>query len=248
LSTDTIPDYIEARIRRPAPDGVRVVEGSTPVVAFGDVRKARVATLGWNPSKAEFRDGDGRELVGDSRRLETLTSLNCQDLTTAPRATVARVFRGCNSYFSRHPYHRWFDRLDKVLKCADYSFYDGSACHLDLVQWATDPVWSRLNRSEKEALLRADLPMLFRQLELEHIRLLLLNGKGIVRAYRERVALALEEAPARRGRVEIYAGRSPRGLLVVGWNINLQGSFGVSNHEIAEIGAKVADIVGANLR
>ena len=34
--------------------GCHVIAGSTPVVAFGDVRRARVATLGLNPSRAEF--------------------------------------------------------------------------------------------------------------------------------------------------------------------------------------------------
>ena len=61
--------------------------GSTPVVAFGDVRKAAVATLGWNPSKREFLDSRGNELVRTERRLETLASLGESDLATAsPRA------------------------------------------------------------------------------------------------------------------------------------------------------------------
>ena len=49
-----VPGYVEARIRRPPPEDCRVVVGSTPVVAFGDPRRSRVATLGLNPSRIEF--------------------------------------------------------------------------------------------------------------------------------------------------------------------------------------------------
>jgi hypothetical protein len=246
LNADFVPGYIESRIRQRAPEGVRVVKGSTPVISFGDVRRARVATLGWNPSKLEFLDANDRELAEEARRLETLSSLNCQDLATAPSEAIDRIFQGCNTYFCRRPYRRWFGRLEKVLQCVDASYYNSSACHLDLVQWATDPVWSGLERSEREKLLKADLPTLLRQLELENISLVLLNGIGIVQAYRKHVALALHEASSCGGRVEMYAGHLRRGRRVVGWNINLQSTPGVTNEEIAKIGAKVKVIVGTS--
>jgi hypothetical protein len=49
-----IPDYIKKRIDRPTPTDACVVLESTPVVSFGDASKARVATLGLNPSRREF--------------------------------------------------------------------------------------------------------------------------------------------------------------------------------------------------
>src|SRR4051794_16684783 len=136
----SVPSYTAARIREPAPAGVPAVRGSTPVVAFGGVGTARVATLGLNPSRIEFLDGNGRMLAGDGRRLETLPSLGCADLTSAPDATVERVLAGCNGYFRRRPYN-WFNKLERVLRYVGASYFDDTACHLDLVQWATDPVW-----------------------------------------------------------------------------------------------------------
>lgn len=144
-----MPQYIEARIRKRQPAGGVVVEGSTPVVAFGDVNKSKVATLGWNPSKQEFLDGSGNELEGDDRRLETLRSIGVNDLADAPVEFVSRVFEGCCNYFNRRPYSRWFNKLERVLRQVDASYYDGSACHLDLVQWATDPVWGKLPEIKK---------------------------------------------------------------------------------------------------
>src|SRR6266403_52299 len=111
-----IPDYIEARIRQRPPSAVRIVIGSTPVVAFGNVRTATVATLSWNPSKLEFLDRTCNELVGDERRLETLASLGTNDLASASADAVCRVFDACNNYFHRVPYWRWFNPLEKILK------------------------------------------------------------------------------------------------------------------------------------
>jgi hypothetical protein len=75
-----VPAYIEERIRQPRPNVESTIKGSTPVVAFGDVRKSTVATLGLNPSKLEFLNRDGSERMGDQRRLETLASLEVNDL------------------------------------------------------------------------------------------------------------------------------------------------------------------------
>ena len=41
-------------------------------------------------------------------------------------------------------------------------------------------------------------------------------------------------------RVRIFRGRANAKLLVIGWNINLQSSFGVSNAEIEMIGTQLS--------
>src|SRR5258708_7804842 len=93
-----IPPYIEDRIRRPWPPGLCVVRGSTPVVAFGDCRSARAATLGLNPSRVEFLDKKGVLLKGQERRLATHESLGRSNLSRAPRAAVIQVLEECNRY------------------------------------------------------------------------------------------------------------------------------------------------------
>ena len=52
-----ILDYVERRITQTPPGDCCVVPGSTPVISFGDVRTARVATVGINPSFVEFSGG-----------------------------------------------------------------------------------------------------------------------------------------------------------------------------------------------
>jgi hypothetical protein len=120
------------------------------------------------------------------------------------------------------------------------SYYDDSACHLDLVQWATDPTWGDLLDLDKIKLIEADLPFLDHQLTREKFRLLLLNGTGIVKAYEKHLGDELTESPLPgHGRLKLFTGSDLRGLKVVGWNINLQTSPGVSNKEIDVIGAAV---------
>lgn len=126
--------------RRPA-EGTGVAAGSTPVVSFGDPATARAATLGKNPSRREFVDDAGVLLRGDRRRLATLESLGAASLEVLSDELAATVVADCAMYFRRQPYRRWFDPLDLLLRDGvGARYYDGTACHLDLVQWATDPV------------------------------------------------------------------------------------------------------------
>ena len=168
-----VPGYIEERIRQPIPLDLCVVPGSTPVVAFGDPCTARVATLSLNPSHHEFLGKDGCELPEPERRLATHQSLGVCDLKGAPLATITQVLNDCNAYFRRKPYWRWFGQLEPILNACGVSYCDGSACHLDLVQWATEPTWSDLCCEVQSCLLDADAPFLREQLSNENIKLLL---------------------------------------------------------------------------
>ena len=202
------------------------------------------------------------ELEGDKRRLQTLKSLHEADLKNASLAAVESVFEWCNTYFDKghngfkhNPYWGWFGRLEKVLKHMNASFINGSACHLDLVQWATDPVWGdpKLRSAEKEVLLQADLPFLKRQLSQEHIGLLIINGSGVRQEYERRLGNNLTDVPISkqdalkvsggRHHISFCRGRVASGQIVIGWNINLQSTPGVSDANVKAIGENVARLI-----
>jgi len=227
-----VPEYIEARIRQRPPEGLPVVRGSTPVVAFGDVRGAEVATLGLNPSKKEFLDDNGNELTGAEQRLETLTSLKESDLSLASPGVIRKVFDCCNNYFQRNPYRKWFDKLEDILTPLEWSYYSGSGCHLDLVQWATNPTWRGLPHDDGKTLIEGDLWFLRKQVSHEHIRVLLLNGSSVVKAYTTSFGCELVQKGIS-GRVgwNLFVGRNEQGVRVIGGNKNLQGSPGVSKED-----------------
>ena len=177
-----VPSYVERRIRTRKPEGCSVLPESTTVVAFGDPSSARVATLGLNPSRIEF-EVDGRELDGAQRRFETLGSLGVDSLEDVEAEAVERVWDRCNDYFAGNPYRRWFDELELVLNTVGTSYYDGSACHLDLSQWATDPTWNKLGTGIRQRLIDEGASFLSDQLREEPIQLLLLNGRAVINGF-----------------------------------------------------------------
>jgi hypothetical protein len=244
-----LPTYIEYRIRRSPPPGCCIVAGSTPVVSFGNAQTATVATLGLNPSRVEFLDRDGSELVGDLRRLATHSSLGTADLSTAPAETIKQVLADCNDYFQRRPYRRWFDQFQPILNACGSSFYDGTACHLDLVQWATDPTWGKLQpASTRKQLLADDAAFLADQLQNESLRLLLVNGMSVLRQLRRTIPIQLEAAEPIIGYAHVdcglFAGTILKRVRVVAWTTNLQSSFGVTSELRGELALQVGRLAG----
>lgn len=238
------PEYLTRMVRRPMPVA-EVVHGTTPVLSFGDPRHAELATLGINPSLKEFVLG-GRLLAGSQRRLATLESLGAQSTLLLTDEQIRTVVEECASYFqgNRNPYRLWFDPLDKILRAGlGVSYYDGSACHLDLVQWATDPVWGQLrDRGIKQALLKEGLPHLRNQLKFGKVRVVVLNGREVLDQVAA-VGLAQLE-PSGTLRVgslscSLYSGEGEE-VRFIGWSTNLQSSFGVTLEFRSQLGRWLA--------
>lgn len=213
---------IAERIRRPSPGG-HVIEGSLPVISFGDPDVARVATISLNPSNIEFKDDRGW-LLDERRRLHSLVSLerhNPQDLTDDE---VRAVIQACRDYFEGNWHRRWFGSLERLLVASQAgSYLDGSACHLDLVQWATDPVQAELPADEWAALVQADLPFLRWQLDNSEVDIVLVNGGGVVKGIQQaglvdRVESDFLELPQGGRRLRIDRAVAD-GRLFLGWSI-----------------------------
>ncbi len=237
--TITLPSYLSAMVRRSPPGQAPVVPGSATVIAFGDPSRAEVASLGINPSKREFVE-TGAVLSGDQRRLATLESLGADHLASLTDEQVREVVGDCARYFQRNPYRRWFDPLDRLLRHGlGASYYDGSACHLDLVQWATDPVWSGIsNRGMQKLLLDDGVTHLREQLRRENIRLVVLNGRAVLNQVVKTGLATLTKVgtlPVGRTTCTLYAGKGEAARFL-GWSTNLQNSRGVSHEFTAALG------------
>jgi len=244
-----IPEYVEQRLRRPPPEGCNVIPGSTPVVGFGDPRNATVATIGLNPNRLEFLDSDGALLREDDQRLETLLSVGANNLAKVDSHVLARVFEACNWYFERKPYRRWFDVLERVLNGAGVSYYRGTACHLTLVQWATNPTWGLLPESARAELLREDAAFLRERIAAERIELVLLNGRGVIAAFTETIGCELEDddppVADAQTQTDFMTGATETGTRIVAWSTNLHAAVGVSEWHRAGIAERVAALAAA---
>jgi hypothetical protein len=179
-----------------------------------------VATLSINPSVGEYF-ANGHEIEGGLRRFETLGSLGISDPGDMTDAMVAQVVARCHDYFAPggNPY-RFFRSLNGLLHDAlGITYEGGAAAHLDLVQWATDPLWRHLSPDVKTRLLNDDREFLLHQLATEGVQLVLMNGAGVRRAVQS-IGVSLEKvADLDHGKSvgELWGGR--RGDTVfLGWN------------------------------
>lgn len=232
------------------------ISWASPVLAFGDPSTSRIATLGLNPSNLEFVDRNGRELHGQERRFESLTTLNVSNWGEVAGRGIRRVWQACEDYFYGNPYDQWFKRLERLLVCTGASYYASlgtKACHLDLVPFATAEKWSSLTSTEKSQLIQLGTPSLVKTIIASDIRVLVLNGSSVVKEFSRLVSVeSLEPRPMKSwslqgGRVQGvgYMGRVSRlggfdldrELLVLGYNHNIQSSFGVTSEAVSAMAA-----------
>lgn len=127
-----------------------------PIPFFGRVDRAKVLTVGVNPSAGEFAKSRGWPIYTDT---ETLTQ---------------RLL----GYFENPttPSHPWFDVWKKALKSLGVSYEDGTAAHVDISPRATRSM-SQVDPDGFLEMVRHDVRWLFKLLgSLDSSRLLLMAG------------------------------------------------------------------------
>lgn len=247
-----LPTYVIQMVRRAIPDGCSVISQSTPVVSFGDPSKARIATLGINPSDSEFFDKDGNLLSGPDQRFATLPFLGasrCEDLTNDQ---VQTVVEWCSNYFQGNWYRRWFNPIEQsVLSKIGASYFDGSACHLDLIQWATSPVWQKLDRNgATRTLMDEGAEHLKAQLATENIKTVIVLGRTVWEQLAATKLCSFEDV----GKIAVCKGKQTSTLRIgegsgtrfIGWTSNLQSQQGITNEDRVALGNWLASMTGSN--
>ena len=235
--------------------GTDIIPWSCPVPTFGDLTNPRLATLGINPSYREFVDPSGEELQGKLRRFHTLESLGLETWAEADARHLELILDSYRSYFFCNPYNAWFKKLDFAISGANVSYYDSpsTACHLDLIPFATIRRWTELSTQQRSSLVAVSGDTLGMILRDSQVRVLVLNGSSVVKGFQSvaGVSLRAEEIPAwslgRRSSANVkgvaYTGvaatvsgiKLDRQLKVLGFNHNLQSSFGVTMEVITAI-------------
>ncbi len=236
------------RLDNPTLSQSNVISWSCPVPSFGDLSKARIATLGLNPSNREFVDPMGTELDGGSRRFHTLKSLGLKRWGNAEPKHLRMIDNACRGYFARNPYDLWFKSLDNIISGTKASFYARSApaCHLDLIPYATSCKWTDLSSGQRSTLLNVAGDTLGLLLRDSPVRLLVLNGQTVVRTLERISGTSFEKTTVRQWTLprtsgtgvsghaytgaitEIGGIRLKRAVTVLGYNHNIQSSFGVT--------------------
>ena len=238
-----------------SPQALPVIGWSCPVPFFGHLESSRIGTVGINPSNREFVGADGNELQSD-RRLPTLGSLGLTRWADADYRAVRTVIEACTGYFEVNPYSGWFDVLNDLISGTGCSYYAprSTACHLDIVPWATPQKWGVLGPSARRSLVDAASETLASLIDSSALQMLVLNGREVVRQFAHMAGIAFEavevsgwELPRSNGAHvpgiaytatidQVGYTSLGRDVRVVGYNHNLQSSFGVTS--------KVRDAIG----
>ncbi|WP_297809595.1 hypothetical protein [uncultured Methylophaga sp.] len=231
--------------------GLGIIEWATPVPVFGDISNSNIATLGLNPSNREFVEVDGTELIGKKRRFHTLRSLGIDSWWQIQAHHTRMIEDSYKLYFEQNPYDGWFKALDNLMIGLEASYYGGminSACHLDLIPFATYKKWTSLSNNQRQRLLSLSESHLFDCLKNTSISLLILNGMSVIQAMQKMTGMAIssKEMPswklprANQNHIKGYAFEGElteiagmklgRVVRVIGFNHNIQSSFGVTNN------------------
>ena len=245
LSTERLVDFtcntIEFMSR---PRDCNVVFGSTPVVSFGDFTKAKVATVGINPSSLEFMDKsgsatsnhllpEGKKRLADAETLGLISDDPLDDDTAEyvmGSSGAREIWEKCRDYFiNPNPYWSWFSDLESVLTGLSVSYKDSTACHLDISPWATDPVFRDLTQEQRERLLLGESDFLEWQIAKSNIEIVVFNGAQVYESLNSLDGFRLQnlgeityQSGDQKRTSQLYNGSGPGSSRVCGWSLNLQ--------------------------
>jgi len=230
------------------------------VPCFGSLPSAVLATVGLNPSNREFVDLSGHELQGEARRFHTLKSLGLDRWSEVKEEHLHSMSVYCQQYFWRNPYNLWFKRLEHLVSGISASYYarSGTACHLDLVPYATTSKWNTLKPFQRSALSDAAGDTLGQLIRDSSIRILVLNGTSVARQFEELSDVPLKKTEHKSWALARASGTPVtgfsyeamihrfanvnlgRGVLVLGFNHNVQSSFGISARVLSALRGWIA--------
>lgn len=232
-----------------------VIPWGCPVPSFGNLSCSTIATIGLNPSNREFVDIEGKELDGSSRRFHTLNSLGIDKWPDAKSVHLKAIQESCEEYFCRNPYNDWFKKLDYIISGTNTSYYfpSSKACHLDLIPYATSCKWTDLTSYQRSLLLEITGDTLGLLLQHSPVELIILNGQAVVDNFQKVSGITFEkvEMPewklprkstdgvmgyAYKGMITNLGGIDlKRNIMVLGYNHNIQSSFGVTKTVLTSI-------------
>lgn len=248
MSTLNILKELVTRLDEPHLRELNVIPWAAPVLSFGNLSQAKVATLGLNPSNREFVDIAGNELQGTDRRFHTLDSLGLKRWSDINQEQLTKIQDSCNYYFEGNPYDSWFKALNKLIAGTNASYYGmfAEACHLDLVPYATACKWVQLSTKQRSALLKCSGDALGMLIKESDVDVLILNGQSVIEQLQTvsgcklvRKAVPAWTLPRREGdgvsgfaytgKIHQILGVSlGREVSVLGFSHNIQSSFGVT--------------------
>ena len=222
-----------------------IIKDYTPILYFGELLNSKIATIGLNPSDKEYYDSEGKPYN---------RFLNKQDFqidlwNEISNDEIIKIKTSFDYYFKHNPYKNWFNRLDDLLVDENYSYYFpfNNLVHFDIIPVATKDKWGRLSSLNKDFLISEFGSYLEYLISESNVEICILNGQSVVDNFMKIFNLPLHQEHfeewdiiTKKKLVRGYGYKAilkkkDKGILVLGFNHNIQSSFGVSKNLVTSI-------------
>lgn len=230
-----------------------IIKWSTPIPYFGNFNNSKIATLGINPSNREFTDSENNSLINN--RLQTLDSLGLNNWREINDEHLQKILDTCDQYFENNPYRQWFNKLEYLLSETPYSYYFplSNVCHLDLIPFATSKKWSNIPLKNQKNLLNKGADILGHIINESKLEYIILNGTTVISTFENISNLVLNRTLQNSWQLErinnphvlgysftgtfnkIGGVELNREIKILGFNHNIQSSFGITKEVMLNI-------------
>lgn len=222
-----------------------IIKDYAPILYFGDIMNSRIATVGLNPSDKEYYDSLGQSYD----RFFNKENLQVDSWSNISNEKIDQIKNSFDFYFNHRPYKNWFNRLEDLLVDGQFSYYFpyNNIVHLDIIPVATKDKWGSLSFSEQDFLINQFGNYLEYLITESYIEVCILNGQGVVDNFQKVFGQLIDKKYVEQWNIKtknkVVKGKSYRTILkakdkkilVLGFNHNIQSSFGVSKEIIASI-------------
>ena len=237
LSHVDIHPNILKRIKEPIENDLYVLNGTKPIVYYGDYKLAKACTISVYPSYNEFitdKNNKTSFLYGKLKRFCSRAEFKKEDFQELTDDDAKTVLDYCDKYFKQNPNKQFFNLLDYFLRKFGYSYYESNkmeiCVNLNLTQWALDPDFKDLNEESKKGILRQhfinDLYILKTLIDNKNFEMIFLNGKSAVENFEkcfdfkllgEKVESIVKDGKSHN--VIRYVGNYKKNTKIIGWNL-----------------------------
>ncbi|GAE63564.1 hypothetical protein H3Z85_07940 [Chryseobacterium indologenes] len=222
-----------------------IIKDYVPILYFGNIMNSRIATIGLNPSDKEYYDSNGYSY----NRFVNKDDLKINSWSEVSHSEILEIQTSFDYYFNRNPYKNWFNRLDVLFSDVEFSYYFpyNNTVHLDIIPVATKDKWGNLSLVERDFLI-AEFGNYLKYLITEsNIEICILNGQSVVdnfqkvfkqELFKKHISewdILTKRTTVKGNSYKATLIKGDKKILILGFNHNIQSSFGVSKDIVISI-------------
>lgn len=220
-----------------------IIKDYTPILYFGEIVNSKIATIGLNPSDKEYYDSEGKSY----NRFLHKQDLKISSWNEISNDEIVKIKTSFDYYFKHNPYKSWFNRLDDLLADESYSYYFpfNNLVHFDIIPVATKNKWGNLSSANRDLLIAQFGNYLEYLITESSIEICILNGQSVVdnfqrifnhslyKTHIEEWDISTKNKIVKGHCYKAILNKKNKRILVLGFNHNIQSSFGVSKYLVS---------------